>query len=165
MSLHNTTPTPNEFFSYIPLLTHAELRVILVVIRQTYGWKDKKTGQRKIKDKLSYEFIIKRTGLYRTVLTSTIQSLIDLGILIVSDKKGNILLKAEERKGKRSLFYQFQPIRNFEDTCSQIRIIPIRNSEHNKRNTYQKKLLQKENIKKITEINHSLSEHVKIKFE
>lgn len=165
MSLHNTTPVPNAFFECIPTLTHAELRVLLVVIRQTYGWKNAKTGGRKIRDRMSYEFIIKKTGLYRTILTETIQSLIDLGLLLVTDKKGNALHLSHERKGKRLLFYQFQPIRNFDTTCSQSRTAPVRSSEHNKRNTIKKKFLQKEHFEKLKELKKELSEHLKMKVD
>lgn len=157
MSLKNTTPIPNEFFEYIPTLSHAEIRVLLVVIRQTHGWKDFKTGQRKIKDKLSYSFLIKKTGLYRTILTETIKTLVDKRLLLITDFKGNILKDADERKGKRCLFYQFQLVRNFDTTYSQTRIELVRNSEHNKRNTIKKEHYQK-NISNIDDLVKSLVE-------
>ena len=165
MSLRNTTPVPNEFFEQIPTLTHTELRVLLVVIRQTYGWKDFKTGQRKVKDRMSYEYIIKKTGLYRTILTETIQSLIDMSLLLVTDAKGNALHQSHERKGKRLLFYQFQPVRSFDTTCSQSRTAPVRSSEHNKRNIIKKKFLQKENIEKLKAMQQQLIKLLNNKFD
>jgi hypothetical protein len=165
MSLANTTPVPNQFFEHIPILTHAEIRVLLVVLRQTFGWKDRKTGQRIVKDKLSYDFILKKTGLYRTILSVTIQGLIDKKLLIVSDRKGNELSKAQDRKGKRFLFYQFQPVRNSDMTCSQSRIEPVRNSEHTQRNTNKKKLLQKENIEKLKALQLPLMEKLKMNID
>ena len=155
MSLKNTTPIPNEFFEYIPTLTHAEIRVLLVVLRQTYGWKDFKTGQRKLKDKLSYNFLIKKTGLYRTVLTLTIKTLVDKNILLITDFKGKALINAEDRKGKRILYYQFKPIRNSDTTYMQLQTEPVRNSEHNKRKTIKNKNLQS-NIKNIEDLIKSL---------
>ena len=165
MHLHNTTPVPNIFFDYIPTLTHAEIRVLLVVIRQTHGWKNTKTGQRKVKDRLSYDYIIKRTGLYRTILSETIQQLIDIGLLVVTDRNGNELKQSDERKGKRFLFYQFQHIRSFDTTCSELRTTHIRSSEHNKRNTLKKKFLQKEQLEKFEELKRQLSNHLKMKTE
>ena len=162
MSLQNTTPLPNEFFEHIPILTHAELRVLLVVLRQTVGWIDMKTGQRKIKDKMSYEFIIKRTGLYRTILSSTIQTLIDKQLLQVSDLEENILYNAHQRRGRTLLFYQPLLVRNSDMPYSQIRTTHVRNAEHNKRNTIKKKFLQKENIEKINEMQQQLSEQKKM---
>lgn len=165
MHLHNTTPVPNTFFDYIPTLTHAEIRVLLVVIRQTHGWKNAKTGQRKIRDRLSYDYIIKRTGLYRTILSETIQQLIDLGLLVITDSYGNELKHSDERKGKRFLFYQFQHIRSFDTTYSQVRTTPIRSSEYNKRKTLKKKFLQKEQFEKLKELKQQLSNHLKMKTE
>lgn len=156
MFVQHTTPVPNEFFTYLPNLSDAEIRVILLVIRQTNGWKDTKTQQRKLRDRMTYSFIIKRTGLYRTLLSTTIQSLIDLQLIIVTDYDGNKLDTQQQRKGSHALFYQFQLVRNFNDACSQLRTKPIRNTEHNKRNTLKNKNLQKQNHKNIDELKQSL---------
>ena len=158
MPLNSTTPVPNEFFTYLPNLSDAEIRVILLVIRQTYGWKDMKTQQRKLRDRITYNFIIKRTGLYRTLLSKTIQSLIDLQLIIVTDYEGNLLDTPQKRKGSHALFYQFQLVRNFDDACLQFRTRPVRNSEHNKRNTLKKKILQKEQGNKLDELKQSLAQ-------
>lgn len=164
MPLNSTTPVPNEFFTYLPNLSDAEIRVILLVIRQTCGWKDAKTNQRKLRDRMTYSFIIKRTGLYRTLLSKTIQSLVDLKLIIVTDYQGNILDEPQKRKGSHALFYQFQPVRNFDDACSQYRTRPVRNSEHNKRNTLKKKILQKENDRNIDELKQSLAQKLLFKY-
>ena len=40
----NFTQTPNDLFDiYLADLGHAELRVLLAVIRETYGWEDKQS--------------------------------------------------------------------------------------------------------------------------
>lgn len=158
MSINSTTPVPNEFFTYLPNLSDAEIRVILLVIRQTHGWKDMKTQQRKLRDRMTYNFIIKKTGLYRSLLSKTIQSLIDLQLIIVTDHDGNKLDTPQKRKGSHALFYQFQPVCNFDDACLQFRTRPIRNSEHNKRNTFKKKILQKEQSNKLDELKQSLAQ-------
>lgn len=162
MSLNHTTPVPNELFEYIPTLTHAELRVLLVVIRQTYGWIDMTTGKRKIKDRLTYDFIIKKTGVYRTILSETIQSLVDKKLLLVTDKLGNVLDTAKKRSGQWFLFFQFQPIRISDTTYSQLRTEPIRDSEYNKRNTLKRNTKQKkansENIERLENLKQPLLE-------
>jgi len=151
MTLHKTTPTPNEFFSYLPKLTNSEVRVLLVIIRQTFGWKDLKTKQRKLRDRMTYSFLIKRTGLYRTVITETIKTLIDKNLIIVTDKTGKRLNTAIERKGKRCLFYQYQHVRNSSTTSSEKQTEPIPKLEHNKRNTIKNKIYQKK-VKNIDEL-------------
>ncbi len=157
MTLINTTPVPNDFFSYLPQLTDSEIRVLLLVIRQTCGWKNARTQERKSRDRMTYDYIIKKTGLYRTILSSTIQSLVYLKVLVITDYEGTILDTAEKRKGKHSLFYQFQPVRNFDTTCTELRTTPIRNLEHNKRNTNKKKLIQKENLEKLKDMQNILT--------
>lgn len=162
MSLYHTTPVPNEFFDWIPYLTHAELRVLLLVIRQTYGWIDYATGKRKIKDRLTYDFIIKKTGAYRTILSETIQSLVDKKLLIITDRQGNILPTAQDRTGKWFLYFQFQPIRISDTTYSELRTEPIRDYEHNKRNTLKRNTIQKkantDNIERLKNLKQPLLE-------
>ncbi|MBX7226994.1 MAG: replication protein [Chitinophagales bacterium] len=162
MSLDHTTPVPNEFFDWIPYLTHAELRVLLLVIRQTYGWIDPATGNRKIKDRLTYDFIIKKTGVYRTILSETIQRLVDKKLLLVTDRQSIILPTAHDRKGKWFLYFQFQPVRISEVTYSELRTEPIRDSEHNKRNTLKRNTKQKktnrENIERLKNLKQPLIE-------
>jgi len=165
MSLQNTTPVPNDFFDHIPYLSHAEIRVLLVVIRQTFGWKDIKTGNRKVRDRMTYDFIVRRTGLYRTIISETIQGLADKGLLLITDRDGTPLKTAMERKGKWFLFFQFQPVRFCDATYSESRTEPVRDSEHNKRNTSNKKLLQKENLKKLKKLQQPLLDKLKMNFE
>ena len=62
MMLNQTTPVPNILFdALLPTLTESELKVLLVIIRQTYGWFDFKTKKRKQRDWISYsQFIVCR---------------------------------------------------------------------------------------------------------
>jgi len=163
MQLHQTTPIPNEIFDlHLPHLSHAELRVILIVARQTLGWKDTKTGKRKERDRMTYNFLIKKTGLYRTVLSQAIQSLITRGLLIVSDYHGNPLMHPHERQGKHFLYYQL--VRNFNQTYSQSGITPVLNSEQNKRKTIKKKSSSKEqfanNLERLKKMKAELLQHL-----
>jgi hypothetical protein len=153
MSLHYTTPVPNDFFSIIPTLSDSELRVLLLTIRQTYGWICTKTKRRKQRDKMTYSFIIKRTGLYRSCLSTTIQSLINKKVLKVTNYSGHVLDTPQKRKGIRFLFYEYvslTPVCNNDTASLNNETRPIRVFKHNKRNTNQKKLIQ--NKKSFAEI-------------
>lgn len=165
MALEKTTPIPNEFFNIIPTLTHAEIRVLLIVLRQTVGWIDLKTGKRKIKDRLTYGFILKKTGLYRTILSKTIQSLLDRNLLIITDKKGNLLNQAHERRGHSLLFYQCQLVRNPNTSDSQLQTRLVRVPEHNKRNTFKRNSIQEENIKRLRDLQQPLLDKLKMDFK
>ena len=146
MTLHNTTPVPNEILDHLKTLPDKELRVLLLIIRQTYGWYDFKTKQRKVRDWMTYQYIINRTGLYRTCLSSTIQILINKGLISVTDYFGKELSLSSQRKGHRSLYYSYcdrKPIRPDTSTNPKSETPPVPYPEHNKRKTLQKKFKQK----------------------
>ena len=100
------TPVPNCIFdTYMPSLTEAELKVLLVVIRQTLGWKDRHTGGRKQRDRITASQFGVKTGLSKRVITKAIDRLVQKGLVSVSDFHGVQLRSAFERKGKAYLFY------------------------------------------------------------
>lgn len=106
MTYKQTTPTPNILFDqHLPNLSESELKVLLVVIRQTYGWMNKKTGKRKVRDRISHSQFIQKTGLSRRIISQAIQSLVRRGLLVISDYEKNILQTPQERKGKLYLYY------------------------------------------------------------
>ncbi len=157
MHIIRTTPVPNEFFSIIATLSDAELRVLLLTIRQTYGWISQNSIDRKQRDKMTYAYIIKRTGLYRSCLSTTIQSLINKQLLKVTDFSGQLLDTPQKRKGIRFLFYEYVrqvPVCNNDTTYSNNQTRPVWVLEHNKRNTNQNKLIQ--NKKSFAEIGDEL---------
>ena len=54
MNYTNITYVPNYIFdSFLPVLTLAELKVYLIIVRQTNGWVNKATGTRKQSDRIS----------------------------------------------------------------------------------------------------------------
>ena len=116
------TPVPNILFDkYLTELKPAELKVILVVIRQTLGWTtNKATGNRKHRDWLSGGFLINKTGLSRRAITSAIDSLTRRGIVEVTDYQGNTLYLSESRQGKTRLYFRLnlQPVQNYHLTCA-----------------------------------------------
>ncbi|MBI1289503.1 MAG: hypothetical protein GC178_18195 [Flavobacteriales bacterium] len=116
--LKGTTPVPNGLFDeYLPKLKPAELKLLLIIIRQTWGWKDQRTGKRKEKDWISGNQLREKTGCSKRALTDATAQLIKQKLIEVSGERGVSLSKPEERKGKLRLFYRFKnPCGNAGDT-------------------------------------------------
>ncbi len=115
------TQVPNVVFDiHLPSLTESELKLLLVIIRQTFGWFDKATGQRKTRDRISHGQFMKKTGLSRRVITKALKSLIDKNLVTVTCENGKTLHQAVERKGVSKLFYSFlqEPVRH--------KVVPMR---------------------------------------
>jgi len=109
--LPNTTPVPNALFDvHLKDLKIAELKVLLVVIRQTLGWSDKHAALgRKQKDWISNSQILSKTGCSRRAICSAIDALVKKGFIRVMDSGGNPLLLPSQRKGKTRLYYRLPP--------------------------------------------------------
>lgn len=73
----NYTQTPNDFFDKVlPTLKDGEMRVLLIVMRQTFGWGNKEW------DRISISQLVEKTGLSRqTVITAT-NSLVQKKLLL-----------------------------------------------------------------------------------
>src|SRR5690554_7786948 len=79
----NYTQTPNILFDEIMRdLNGAELKVILAVIRKTFGW-------HKERDRISYSQIIEMTGLVKSTVSISIKSLEEKGLIYVT-REGQI---------------------------------------------------------------------------
>jgi len=105
-----TTPVPNQLFDgLLSNLSDPELKVLLLVVRQTMGWKCTKTGKRKERDWIAGKQFQQKTGLSRKAISRAIASLSQQGLLRVTDYPGFVLNTAIERKGKTKLFYTAFP--------------------------------------------------------
>ena len=103
---HPFTKVPNVLFDqHLAYLSGSELKILLFIIRQTYGWFDKKTGGRKSRSRITHGLIMKKTGLSRRAISESIKSLADKKLIEITDYKENLLSDALERKGQFSLFY------------------------------------------------------------
>lgn len=102
------TPLPNVFVDeLLPGLTGTQTKLLLVVLRQTRGWRDPKSGQTKERDWLSQSQLMRRTGRASAALASAIDALVQRGLLVVEAEDGALLLTANERRRERSrLFYR-----------------------------------------------------------
>src|ERR1019366_2364117 len=104
----STTPVPNVFFDvYLKELKQAELKVLLVVIRQTLGWADRRgmTG-RKETDWISGSQLQQKTGSSKRAITTATDVLVKKYLIEILDVNGNILDNPEKRQGKTKLFYR-----------------------------------------------------------
>jgi phage replication O-like protein O len=77
----NYTQAPNELFDeWLPKLKLVELRVIMALIRKTFGW-------HKSRDRISLSQLEKMTGSHRSDILSATKKLIEIG-LIKKDVEG-----------------------------------------------------------------------------
>lgn len=131
----HTTQVPNFILdTYLPLLTPAELKVLLVVIRQTIGWINNRTGQRKKRDWISSYQFQKKTGLSPRIITKAIRSLEGKNLLRITDPQGTEL-SAPLRKGRRYLYYSIlKPTHIWTPTSAQNVPEPTHSSADNKTN-------------------------------
>jgi hypothetical protein len=108
----STTPVPNILFDvFLKDLKSSELKVLLVIIRQTLGWSDKRgLHGRKERDWISSSQLQSKTGCSRRAITSAIDTLVNKRLIQVFDDKGNNLYNPEKRQGKTRLYYRFNSL-------------------------------------------------------
>lgn len=70
------TQTPNELFALAPHLTESELRVLLHIIRQTYGWQ-------KRSDAISISQLVDATGMSRRGVINGTAGLRDKRLIVI----------------------------------------------------------------------------------
>ena len=134
MLYKNTTQVPNYIFDHcLPRMTEAELKVALIIIRQTIGWKDKKTGKRKVRDRISRSQFQLKTGLSSRTISTAISSLVAKKLIDVMDYSGKCLVASLERKGKFSLYYSLStPAQNLLTISEASLPIPEQKATYNK---------------------------------
>lgn len=107
-----TTPVPNVLFDLLLKdLKASELKILLVIIRQTIGWVDKKEkGGRKSRDWISTSQLERKTGSSRRAISSGLASLVQMRLIKITDERGFPLDQANERKGKVRLYYELSSL-------------------------------------------------------
>ncbi len=108
MMLPNSTQVPNCFFDeYLAKLGHKELKILLVITRQTLGWiEDSTTKRRKEKDWIATSQMELKTGLSKKAISLAISSLVAQDLIEVFDKTGKPCSLPSDRKGKLRLYYR-----------------------------------------------------------
>ena len=106
MNYKETIMIPNQLFRFIPQLKSSCIIILLIVLRQTLGWYDPKTKQRKVRDWISYKQFQTKTGISVKTISQSINILISLNLIKATDYYGNELQTPESCKGKVRIFYQ-----------------------------------------------------------
>ena len=85
----------------MPMLKDTELRILLVVLRQTAGWRSDRlagSASHKRRDWLSHRQLCRRTGRGSGAVSAAVGSLVASGLIAVEDAAGTPLRTAEERR-------------------------------------------------------------------
>jgi len=109
MSYYPYTNVPNPFFSLLPQLGYAELKVLLVIIRQTYGFVDPNTKSHKQWDWLSGRFLCAKTALSQRSVSEALSSLLQKGLIKAKNEQGRLVHTTRERRRAYKLYYSFIP--------------------------------------------------------
>ena len=107
-----TTPVPNALLDQVmPILRDTELRVLLVVVRQTRGWQDgPSSAQRKERDWLTQSQLMGRTGRGSGAVAHAVDALVQASLIEVQDRAGTPLKTAAERRRHLGrLYYRLGP--------------------------------------------------------
>ena len=106
-----TTPVPNVLFDYyLNGLKESEIKLLLVINRQTLGWESRRSLHgRKERDWISSSQFVEKTGCSRRAISSAIETLVNKLLIRVYDDGGNLLHHSSERKGKSRLFFCLAP--------------------------------------------------------
>lgn len=104
----NTTPVPNVLFDvHLKELKLAELKVLLIIIRQTLGWEDKRNkSARKEMDWISNSQLVVKTGNSARAINDAISVLSDMNLIEVFSQSGEFLDTPEKRRGQQKLYYR-----------------------------------------------------------
>jgi hypothetical protein len=107
-----TTPVPNDLLDRVmPTLRDTELRVLLVVVRQTLGWQDgPDRSRRKERDWLTQSQLMRRTGRASEAVSAAVDGLVRARLIEVQDNWGRSLMTpAERRRFLGKLYYRLRP--------------------------------------------------------
>jgi len=110
--LSGTTPVPNDLLDRVmPTLRDTELRVLLVVVRQTLGWMvGADPARRKDRDWLTQSQLRQRTGRASEAVSHAVDTLVQAGLINVTDRRGIPKKTTDERRRHLGhLYYQLGP--------------------------------------------------------
>lgn len=104
--MYRMTPVPNEVFDkYLCELQPGELKVLLVVVRQTLGYaQGKQSKKRKVRDWISSSQLEAKTGYSRRTISTAIDQLVKRGLIRVMLCSGESVTTPNDRRGKRLYF-------------------------------------------------------------
>lgn len=146
MNYKQTTQVPNQVLDvFLPTLTGAEFKILMIIIRQTHGW-------RKERDRMNYSQLTQKSGLSRRVIADVIQSLIDKKLITVTDYNKAVLNTPKLRKGKTSIYFSSM----FYTYADKSNMVGIYKQKEMRKPSY-----NKTNLTKRTEQNSSFNQGTK----
>ena len=84
------------------------MSILLVIIRQTYGWYDKRTKSYKKRDWIAQRFFEEKTNLSIRTISSGIDALVEKGVITLSNEQGHLLISAQQRRMASKIFYSLR---------------------------------------------------------
>lgn len=104
-----SVPVPNALFDeLLPRLSDPELRLLLVVVRATLGWReaDGRGGWRyRRRDWLTNRLLARRTGCSSAAVSRAVQSLLAAGLIRVESAEGEVLATPGARRRNMGRLY------------------------------------------------------------
>ncbi len=143
---------PNDLLDRVmPTLRDTELRVLLVVVRQTLGWMvGTDPARRKDRDWLTQGQLMQRAGRASEAVSHAVDTLVQAGLINVTDRKGIPKKTAEERRRHLGhLYYQLgsgaRAVDNADGSVDNkhVTVDNTRKSEDAKPNTTKETVIQK----------------------
>lgn len=124
-----TTPFPNVLIDKVmPCLSDSSLRVLVVVVRQTLGFRSSDGTHKKV-DWISHSQLRQKTGRSSSAISAAINSLCRKGLIKVTDRLNHELATPEARRKCRSrLYYQLNGLGQDNILASMNPLTRIRNS-------------------------------------
>lgn len=131
--MKQSTQVPNLVFDkLLPRLTESELKILLIIIRQTAGWIDRFTGSRKTRDRITQSQFVSKAGLSPRIVSKTLKMLSDKQLIEITDIDHKILDNSMDRKGKSMLYYSFTPVHFMTSTSAHFDTEPVHKVIYNK---------------------------------
>lgn len=145
---------------WMPILSDVELRILLVVTRQTLGWLwDPNTKMRKKEDWISRGQLVRKTGKSPRSISDGIKALVEkFHVIEARDSRGGSLETASKRRAKFGKIYYRLSLHQPAQGLFGVNVGKVRRGQNfprQKSNTTKETLIQKENLTKIAEIRKS----------
>jgi hypothetical protein len=98
-------PLPHYFLvKILPTLSDTELRVLLIILSRTVGWKQKNASPTRVR--LSRVALSIATGRSNTSVSQAIEGLSGKGLIVIENATGLPLLTAHTRQKSPALYYR-----------------------------------------------------------
>ena len=157
-----TTPVPTALLDKVmPTLRDTELRVLLVVVRQTLGWQVGKDPRlRKERDWLTQSQLMRRTGRASGAVARAVDALVRRDLIDVLNGDGQMLSTASERRRCLGRLYYRLHTKDGETGIGRSRPVTVK-SEHAKPHTtkkivYKNRQSRKPDVDKAVEKPHDI---------